>query len=265
MDDSPLLPDAEIGHYRSVLDTSGFPLQAKIQNEITSLSREFGQGWTATIEEQPWRHPQTGDSGYIDLVATCDRMRLIIECKRQLGTSLLFQVPLVVSPYNARLRCLSCRVTNQLTPLIQYAWKDCRMAAFDSSVCIIEPKSKGLLETVASTAVLSSEALADQEGQIMASNGEMNPAYYVPVIVTTARLLTWKLPYQNIGIEDGKVTHNPEMREIKWARLSKPLTIHGFFGEKKASIEDQNSDDIRTVFIVQAQHLVKFLSTFRIL
>ena len=64
-------------------NTFGFVFQIGVLHEIERTVQKHG--WAMEVEEHHWRHPETGQSGFIDLVTRHSRevvFRMVIECKR---------------------------------------------------------------------------------------------------------------------------------------------------------------------------------------
>jgi hypothetical protein len=49
----------------SIVNSSGFPFQIAVTQAIERNSRSL---WRVVFNEHPWRHPDTLQEGYIDLV-----------------------------------------------------------------------------------------------------------------------------------------------------------------------------------------------------
>ena len=68
----------------TLVNPSGFPFQLAVAAHIRTLKT----AWQVIRTEQPWRHPESGRAGYIDLVlenALATSQRLVVECKKQRG------------------------------------------------------------------------------------------------------------------------------------------------------------------------------------
>jgi hypothetical protein len=74
----------------AALKKSGFPLQTRIEHEVRARSRT---GWKALASELPWRTPDREDK-FIDLIAHCGTVVLVVKCKKAQDRSLLFLRPL---------------------------------------------------------------------------------------------------------------------------------------------------------------------------
>src|SRR5688572_11652092 len=68
---------------------SGFPLQTRIEYEIRA---RYSTGWSVLASEHLWQSPD-GDE-FIDLIANCNTVVLVIECKKAQERALLFLRPL---------------------------------------------------------------------------------------------------------------------------------------------------------------------------
>src|SRR5690242_16987576 len=68
----------------SLVNPSGFPFQIAVAAHIRTLNT----AWRVIRSELPWRHPESGRDGYIDLLlenAMDTSQRLVLECKKQRG------------------------------------------------------------------------------------------------------------------------------------------------------------------------------------
>lgn len=66
----------------SVSNASGYPFQMAVAASV----KRAGSPWRVLVEEHPYRHPETGRDGYIDVVLQQGRNSsemMVVECKRQ--------------------------------------------------------------------------------------------------------------------------------------------------------------------------------------
>src|SRR3989442_12479741 len=74
----------------AALQKSGFPLQTRVEHEIQARTNA---GWGLVASEHPWRDPDGRDQ-FIDLIASCGRLVIVVECKKAQERALLFLRPL---------------------------------------------------------------------------------------------------------------------------------------------------------------------------
>ena len=76
-----------------LVNSSGFPFQISIQNEIEKHRNTHG--WRVYSIEHPWKNTETGTQGYVDLVLLNqhDTQFLVLECKRVRDAKWVFLIP----------------------------------------------------------------------------------------------------------------------------------------------------------------------------
>jgi hypothetical protein len=72
----------------AALKRSGFPLQTRIEHEVHA---RYATAWRVLATEYPWRSGE-GD-GFVDVIANCGTVVLVIECKKAQESALLFLRP----------------------------------------------------------------------------------------------------------------------------------------------------------------------------
>lgn len=229
----------------AALKKSGFPLQTRVELEIDVQAT---RGWRLLASEHPWRDPDGRDQ-FIDLIASCRSVVLVIECKKAEERALLFLRPISREPSD-----LVKDVTFWHIEQNQGAGKAFGSALRDEKLdpvsyrarfCVATDKSgQRLLEHEARSVVLASDAMVDQfPGAKLPSR-----SFVLPVIVTTSPLFT--LCYQpiEISLESGTFTNldTKNIEAIQWIRFHKTLTA------APGALP-------RTVFVVHSAALPTFL------
>lgn len=250
-----------------IVNESGYPLQIRIERWIEETGQQHR--WRVAAREHRWVNSETGDEGYIDLILEREgrNMRLVVECKRVLG-SWTFLVPMLQSVHDEEFKSLLVDYQN-----FSFSWRRFSLepAAPEASFCVMETGGKRdnrIIESLAGELLLSMEQLAIQETnlvrpQIEKLNLPHQRMLYLPVIVTTATLQTMNFNPSDIGIADGKVTQST-VAEIEFIRFRKNLaSTVDYERPTMYTLKDLNRENDRSVLIVQAESFIKFLSTLQ--
>lgn len=246
---------------KKLVNSSGFPLQIGLVHHIAS---KFIYGdWKVILSEHPWKLPSASDNGFIDLVVE-DKNRtqiMVVECKRVRDTEWVFLVP----KGNPNLRSHA----NNWFTLIQsgntkrFFWTDLSSSppSYQSEYCIVhgqDPKSKPMLERIASELIDSTEALAFEEHSIHKDDTEFLRIYF-NVIVTTAELKICKFEPSDIDVSTGEIS-NTKFEIVPWMRFVKSFTSRPVTSSTANTISESAKANERTVFVVNADKFVEFLS-----
>lgn len=167
------------------LNKSGFPFQLCIEHVIRITTSEHN--WGVASREHPWRKPDSGSSGFIDLVLSRDDFpgdRLVIECKRIKGDDSrqlqwLFLLPDPNSSPTQEMSCLEVWAAPP-TKAAHGGWQDHRIwedlqvnpSSFQSEFCILtgdDPKRQPILESLCAELLESLDGLAGEEVNISKS------------------------------------------------------------------------------------------------
>lgn len=231
----------------AALQRSGFPLQTRVEHEINARART---GWRVLASEHPWRDPEGRDQ-FIDLIACCNTVVPVIECKKSQERALLFLRPLGGTGTTGLIKSFACWHIEQY----QGAGKRFGSALYDlemqpesyrSQFCVSTDKSgqtQRLLEQDARPVVLAADAL-----QKAALPQLPTRSFVVPVIVTTADLFTLRYTPTEVSLTVGDFANlDPkDIEPISWVRFHKTLTAG--LGNRP-----------RTVFVVNSGALPQFL------
>lgn len=253
-----------------IVNHSGYPLQIHLAEWINNT---YGQRhrWNVLVQEHRWVHRETNIDGYIDLVL--DRkgfdVRLVIECKRIYG-SWTFLIP-TEKPVEERKLTLLCA---QHIPE-SYSWPELNLKpkSFESSFCVMETSGQNdsrTLERLSGELLLSLEHLALEETRVFSSalkkinpdlTSDQSRMFYLPVIVTTAKLQTIAFDPSNIDIKNGRIDETKSsISDIDFIRLRKNLTTTIKNDLPRIySLKDVNRANDRSVFIVQAEKFIDFI------
>ena len=218
--------------------------------------------WKLIAEEHPWNDPESAESGFIDIVAGFGAVRLVIECMRGADATWVFLTRKGDRTVSDTVDVL-CTDSQEDQPDIN-EW--CRMRLSPTSplaaFCIVrgQAEKEPMLERVASSLLLSTEALAREELQLDNQKHFRNYRFYIPVIVTTAQLQVCRLNPSDVDLKNGKVEEvQVEYEKAPSLRFRKAF---GTLNEHAVaeSLEEVHIESMRTVIVVNAAELASFLN-----
>jgi hypothetical protein len=224
----------------AALKKSGFPLQTRVEHEVRER-----RSWNVLASEHPWRS-EDGDR-FIDLIANCGTVVLVVECKKAQERSLLFLRPVGRETGMVR-RCtvwhFEPRGAGSSFGVDIKNTDDLQPASYQAEFCVSTDSSQRLLEQDARLVASAAEVLVEQFSQAH----QLSRSLYLPTIVTTASLCTLCYEPTEISLKTGSWDKlDPKRIEpIQWIRFHKTLTA-------------QPGDSAQTVFVVNAVALPKFL------
>ena len=200
-----------------ILNSSGYPLQLKIEEVVRSLGRT--SPWSVLLSEYSWTDSSRGKEGYVDIVLSQhDVSRLVIESKRLDPAQWVFIVPKLASEEISRFRLAWSHG-------FSVGWDDIDLLpkSYEAKYCSGFERQRFSLENIASTLVEAANCLSVEEGIHQA---EAQPRYhvYVPTIVTTAKLFVCPLDHDHVSLETGRFIENPECVEVPYVRFRKTLS-----------------------------------------
>ena len=244
-------------------NASGFPLQI-----ATTTAIKKSPYWRVLVCEHYWRLDRGGD-GFIDIIAADRRCSpyfatLVIECKRVRQITWVFLVPRLTPPPRREAIIWGTHLADSVWK--QYGWENwpCEPSSYLSEYCAIPGQEQGrmnLLERTVSDVVDSVEALAGQERALQARGKAENfSRIYIPVLVTTAKLLVACFDPSNISLADGTLPKDTDTKEVSYIRFQKSLGTYDDYQLDGTTIEELHSSSQRTVFIVNAENLPCFLN-----
>jgi len=252
--------------WRNIVNSSGFPLQIGIAHQI-ERAWPGGGGWRTVLTEHPWRHPESAEDGFIDLVIE-DQFRtqvMVVECKRVRDTEWFF----LISKENPKPR----RVANAWFTYLhgerknRFGWQDhpTEPSSYQSEFCVVhgqDSKSRPMLERVAAQLVESTEALAHEEFAIHKDGTEFLRIYF-NVIITTADLKVCKFKPEDIDIAAGEIS-KATFETVPWVRLRKTLIPRPAASGSEKTISEVATKNERTVFVVNSERFVNFLAQWEL-
>lgn len=261
----------EIEKLQRLVNSSGFPFQLRIAQEIRSMEH---LAWNVIAEEQPWREEATGKDGFIDLVigqnTNQDLHRMIIECKRTRDADWVFLLP------NSRdrgphIRCMWASSYPQNlheSTAMRSGYHDFYIApeSYISEFCVVRGSGEGhkpMLENLAGSLLSSMESFAREEINLWLARNRTERRYYVPVLVTNARLTVCNFDVRSVAIEAGEIPQG-DFEEVPYIRFRKSLTTIISEDSPAQTIAAANRDRHRTVLVVQSSHLAELMNEWHL-
>jgi hypothetical protein len=260
------MTDDEQENLRRLVNNSGFPFQLRVAQEV----REAQAGCYIVAEEHPWIDPETGREGFIDTVVgqstNHDLHRMVIESKRTRDADWVFLLPgrRERGPH-VRALWTSTHPVNLHDPRTPRSGHHDFYIAPDSYIsefCAVRGTGEGqrpMLENLARAVLSSTESFAREEMALSAASNQTERRYYVPVIVTNARLSVCNFDVGSVSLETGEIPSG-DVEEVPYIRFRKTLATRVTEGSTVRSITDANRNRHRTVLVVQSNALRQFLN-----
>ena len=251
----------------SCANGSGFPLQIAAAAAI-----EKSKHWRVLVQEHSWRS-ESGVEGFIDIIAVNEKSQpyfevLVIECKRVRQAGWVFLVPKL--PPTDRRQAVIWGTQWANGGWRHFGWENwpCDPPSPQSEYCAISGQEQGrknLLERSTSELIESVEALAAQEKSLQrrVKGKDGFSRMYIPVLVTTAKLIVACFEPESISLEEGTLPKDTTTKEVPYVRFHKGL---GTYKEQLTAntIKEIHSLNQRTVFVVNAESLPSFLNDFEL-
>lgn len=261
---------------------SGFPFQLRVEEEVRATYSSHH--WSVASREHPWRNPETGSSGFIDIALKHDAystFRMVLECKRIRAEDArqlrwVFLLPDKTAQAKELTSCLE--VEGWARPSAQTAtWEDVRLwdnvlstpASLESEFCILpndEQRRQPILESLAAEVVDSIEGLAHEEVSIARSQ---NPACHLrlfifPVIVTNAEIVVCRFDPARVSIDSGLLdSSDAEFETVPFIRFRKSLATQ-FPEGSYYDLASANRARERTIFVANAASISKLLCGWQV-
>lgn len=249
-----------------IVNQSGFPLQIGIQTLVTRTVSQHG--WRVLYQEHSWINRTDGSSGFLDLVLE-DRHKtsvLLVECKRVLETVWTFLLP---GPRITSRRHAKAWVTYHNAKFKWFDWFDLALdpQAPESAFCVVpgqDSRARPMLERIGAELVSATEGVAEEE-RLLQSKHPDSLRMYFSIIVTTAKLSVCVFDGDTVSLADGTLS-DAQFHEAPYVRFRKQLST------RVPNIDQADGDSTRllakakehTVFVVNSEHLLSFLSGFEV-
>jgi hypothetical protein len=243
-----------------LVNASGFLFQLKVEQLISETSEDHGKSILA--REHKWVDSSDGNEGFIDLITSAGTNgKIIIECKRVRDADWVFLVP-----YDAK-ETKNTRVpwSRRISDAHQgVAWDDFgfKPESLEAEFCVIRgqgEKQTPMLERLSGILVASVESLANEELNYERSIGHAGLRFYFPVIVTTATLQVCRFQAADIDLKSGDLKQ-AEFETVPFIRFTKSLHSNLASSRPPSNLPDAARENRRTVFVVNVEGLVEFLS-----
>jgi hypothetical protein len=246
---------------KEIINKSGYPLQLALEYQINSTEREHN--FRVLSSEHRWVDKDSSSDGYIDLMAYHRNynIRIVIECKRIIGNWNFLISEMNPSP-TGKIKVLS--ISDEVSDNIKkIKWVQLSMypESFVSSFCVFESnnqKDERTLEKFAGDLLLSIESLAKEEILYKNKFNSKSDLFYIPMIVTTAKIQLSNFNPGNINLDDGKIATS-NIKEQDNIRFTKSLASNLNYTNEIMDIKEADKSNARTVIVVQAIKLIEFL------
>jgi hypothetical protein len=255
-----------------LVNGSGFPFQIAVADLVKRTKQHHD--CRVLFTEHSWRTPGGDDSGFIDIVVASTTMPyvFVIECKRHLDAAWVFLNQVDSSSERRHAKLWVNEIDTAKGRLVRSEWTNAPLspASLESAFCVVhrQDERNPMLERIASTLVRATECLAREDDMRVLSTG-LDAWFYASLIVTSADLVIAEIDPQDISLETGTIPTDSDVRtrEVPFLRFRKQLSFLDPEGDRKIF---QNNDyrlhyaKERTVFVVQAKYLSRFLSEFQV-
>lgn len=255
----------EAHRLRGQVNRSGFQFQVRLAQEV----RDGSHNWRVIVEEHPWDDRESGIGGFIDIVLEKPadfgrdqpRIRMVVECKK-VGdeTDWVFLVP------DLKLRRGGVRLLDayldQQSFVVEWRDKIANPLSSESAFCVV-PKGRQTLEKLCDTLLPSVECLAHEGLTVDTfSSAYGESVFYIPVIVTNARLSICVFHPSNVDIETGELLNGAgQFQSVPFVRFRKALSST-LQPQEVVGLNKANQAGQRTVFVVHSTNLTSFLGGF---
>ena len=248
-----------------LVNSSGFPLQLRIQHEIEKTKNMHG--WEVCSIEHPWQNMEAGTQGYVDLVLL-DRYGtqfLVLECKRVRDAKWVFLIPSNESKQRKHAKAWVSDIQNEKRRL---GWFDLTLSPSspEAGFCVIrgqDKDSKPMMERIASDLIDATESIALEAIRYEKPEEPTFLKICSPVIVTTAEIVVCRFDPSDISMENGEIC-NSQFETVPLVRFRKSLTTRLPSDLNPNNLADANRAKERTVFIVNASKFVNVLVEWEI-
>lgn len=251
------------------INLSGFPLQIGLANAINFSSQTHG--WRVLHQEHGWSNETTHESGFIDLVVENKHKTIVlnIECKRPQEATWQFLLPKPNDQQRSHCKFWTSFLSKRITTYFDWIDLTIEPASYESEFCVVagqDSKSRPMLERAAATVIASTEALAQEEANLLKEMSYERLRIYISVIVTTAKLEVCKFDPKNIDLGKGMI-ETAEWEQIPYIRFRKQLSPHpklpkidDLSGEFKALAKAKEN----TVLVIEAANFLSFLAKIEV-
>lgn len=252
------------------VNRSGFPLQIGLEYQINKT--KCSHGWSVIYSEHSWKNNSDGCTGFIDLILEDKRgtLVLIVESKRVLESSWIFLIDDEKQMRRRHAKAWVTRFAGEKVAYFDFKELTLEPTTPQSQYCVVDgqdPKSKPMLERVASDVISSVEGFAAEENELQLINKAL-PRIYFGVVVTTAKLKVCLFDPANISLVDGKI-QGADYKEVPYIRFRKQMRL---ISQSINSMDDCVLSGYKaiarakesTVFVVNVEAFPRFLQEFEV-
>jgi len=259
--------ETETERLAKIVDSSGFPLQIRIEHLVNSTSSSHG--WKVRYKEHPWRNIDTGSSGFIDLVLIDKHSTssMVIECKRKQDSDWIFLLPSKELENRRRARVWITKSKSPTGDAFDWADISTEPSTPESEFCAVlghDNRSRPMIERIAADVIESTEALAYEENNLTL---DFNYMIYFNIVITTAKLWLCNFDPEDISTDTGIIEENKtNFKNVSYLRFRKSLSTKPV---DKLNLAEKNYSNLikakeNTVFVVNSGKFVEFLNNINI-
>jgi hypothetical protein len=252
----------QTGALKNLVNASGYLFQLAVEEVLRTIHSSYP--FEPIVREHPWKDIDSGQQGFIDLVAGYKGIRFVIECKRPRDGVWVFVVPQDKNKKTSRCRCRWSDYSPGLQDLSGFDDFGVFPVSLESDICIIRGQGehdRALLERITGTLLASVDALADEELELCHRLNRPESRIFIPLIVTAAELRVCTVDVSKIQLADGTID-DVHFDVVPLIRFRKSLTTGLSADASPESLLDANRDRERTILVVNALHLSEVLSNW---
>jgi len=251
-----------------LVNSSGFPFQLRIAEQIRTCANDPGFAWSLICQEYPWYAKDDDRGGFIDIVIrNKEHDRMVLECKRSRNADWVFLLPTNGhSHVGTRARMLYVSLPSDAQVQMPTGWHNfyTQPESMISEFCIVRgtgEDQRPMLESLAGILLKSIECLAQEELSFaLEANVGLNCSY-IPVIVTNANIQICRFELSSVSLENGEIPDG-DFEAVPFIRFSKTLSNKTRSNSAKTDLSTATREKERTVFVVQSSHLESFLGNW---
>lgn len=251
---------------RKIANNSGFPFQIWLGNYIDQTASQHG--WKVLSTEVMWVNERTGQEEYVDLVLFHKQFvfRAVVEAKRRRDAVWVFLQSDDKPAKTSRFRYFWTHP--MLARNIYLGWYDGHISQQGvpvSSFCAVRghAEDRPLLERWVGYTLRATEYLGKQELEVRWKENKTTALIYLPLIVTTAKLVVHRFDPNEVAPKDGDFNKS-EYFEVPYIVFRKSIgTVYPMIAQSRdyrvRDLSELNGWYERDVLIVNSLHVVEAL------
>ena len=254
------------GLLRTQVNRSGLVFQAGVERRIRDTQQHHE--WRVLSSEHAW-WDEAGNSGYIDLVLARQSVRVVIECKKKDATTWVFLCPRedaeppvydVKMLFGLAVRRRMAAPNAPTNMRLEMDWEDRGVITPSPQARFCVRDKDEIIEATSRTLLLATEAVAAQELELRAHQNQPGLTYYIPVIVTNARLSICSFAARHVDPANGLLTGEEQFTDTILVRFRKSFLTKKPEPLIGSDLGDINTERDRTVLIASAAHIDQLLA-----